>query len=373
MKKAQDKKARRRRIALWSLFTILALSVALPLASYSVHWLGHSAIAQDAAAKDKNPRATFWTLVKEGQEGYSAVKGEGAGVLVQASGWEWQKTRMGPVATKLPWLIAGMAALILIYHLLSGKNKLTARKLSGRKVKRWSWFERFVHWVTAFSFIALAVTGLSMLLGRAVLIPILGKAGFASWANLSILIHNYVGPVFSVGIALMIIMWIWHNFPTITDIKWFAKGGGLIGDKHPSAGRMNGGEKLWFWLIATAGVAVCITGLFMVAPIFGWQIEIPGYAMDRSNMQQANLIHAIAAIVWTAVALGHIYIGTAGTEGAFEGMSTGYVSEEWAKQHHDLWYDKMAKKGKIDLPMHDGAPASASNQHIQHPKKPANA
>ena len=50
-------------------------------------------------------------------------------------------------------------------------------------------------------------------------------------------------------------------------------------------------------------------------------------------------------MIWTAVALGHIYIGTAGTEGALEGMSTGYVSEEWAKQHHDLWYKKVASKG----------------------------
>jgi formate dehydrogenase subunit gamma len=52
-------------------------------------------------------------------------------------------------------------------------------------------------------------------------------------------------------------------------------------------------------------------------------------------------IHAIAAIVWIIVFFGHVYIGTIGTEGALEGMTTGRVSVEWAKQHHDLWYDEV--------------------------------
>ncbi|MBX2837957.1 MAG: formate dehydrogenase subunit gamma [Gammaproteobacteria bacterium] len=370
MKKALDKKARRRRIATYSLLAILALAVALPLASYSLHWLGHSAIAQEAT-NSTNPRGTFWGLVKDGTTGYSAVKGEGANQLIQAGGWEWQLARSGAISTKLPWIIAIFAGIILLYHLISGRNKLSADKLSGRKVKRWGWFDRLVHWVTAISFIALAITGLSMLLGRAVLIPLLGKAGFASWANMSITIHNFIGPVFSVGVALMIIMWIWHNFPTVTDLKWFAQGGGLIGDKHPSAGRMNGGEKVWFWLVAIAGVAVSVTGLIMVSPIFGWQI--PGLETARANMQQANIIHAVAGIIWTAVALGHIYIGTAGTEGAFEGMSTGYVSEEWAKQHHDLWYEKMASKGKVDLPTTDQVVREATDQSQTRPQRPARA
>ena len=25
-------------------------------------------------------------------------------------------------------------------------------------------------------------------------------------------------------------------------------------------------------------------------------------------------------------------------------MATGYVSEEWAKQHHDLWYEKVSNR-----------------------------
>jgi len=331
---------KRKRFALWFLFTILALSVVMPLGSYGVHWLSSSAIAQEAKG-ESSPRGDFWRAVGAGTGGYSSVKGEGANMLVQRGGNEWRELRNGPLKKYLPYVLGAMVLLIVLYHLIRGRNKLEHPR-SGRKVKRWNGFERFVHWVTAISFIILAVSGLSMMFGRGLLIPLLGHEGFALWASLSITLHNFVGPVFSVGVLLMIVMWIWHNFPNKTDLKWFASGGGLIGSAHPSAGRMNGGEKLWFWVIATVGVVVCLSGLILVAPIFGFEIPI---AMEmRALMQQASLIHLAAAVIWTAVAIGHIYIGTAGTEGAFEGMATGYVSEEWAKQHHDLWYDEVARK-----------------------------
>ncbi len=358
MAKSKMSKARRRRIAIWSTFLVISLSLALPLASYSIHWLGMSASAQDASNAAVNPKSNFWRAIRGGEPGYSAVKGEGANVLVQSGGEQWRLQRESPLLSKIPWAIAGMALLLLLYHVFHGQNKLDSNGLSGRMVPRWNLFERFVHWVTAISFIALAVTGLSLLLGKKLLIPVLGKAGFASWATASITIHNVIGPIFTVGITLMIIMWIWHNFPTLTDLKWFAKGGGLIGNAHPSAGRMNGGEKVWFWILMTIGVAVCVTGVMMVAPMYP-SINIPFIDTARASLQQATIIHAIAAVVWTAIALGHIYIGTAGTEGAFEGMSTGYVSEEWARQHHDLWFDQMEQNGKVLLP---GEPRGAQAQ-----------
>lgn len=343
-KKSKMSKAKRRRIALWSTILVISLSLALPLASYSLHWLGMSATAQENAVV--NPLSNTWRDIRNGVEGYSAVKGEGANVLVQSAGNDWRNFRDSELMAKVPWAIVGVAALLLLYHLFHGKNKLTAERLSGRVVPRWNFFERLVHWVTAISFIILAITGISMLLGKKLLIPVLGKAGFAAWAGMSISIHNVVGPVFSIGIVLMIVMWIWHNFPTVTDLKWFAKGGGLIGKAHPSAGRMNGGEKVWFWILMTLGVAVCLSGIVLVAPMYP-QIQIPGLEVTRQLLQDSASIHAIGAVIWTAIALGHIYIGTAGTEGAFEGMSTGYVSEEWAQQHHDLWYDDMKEKGAI--------------------------
>lgn len=341
-------KHRKRRIATWSIVAILGLAFALPLASYTVHWLGGAAIAQDAGSTGTNARSNYWRAVRDGVEGYSAVKGQGANVLVQARGSEWEALRSGPVASIVPWFIVGVAVILVLYHLLHGRNRLESSTISGRRIKRWGSLDRMVHWMTAITFIILAITGLSMLLGRSLLIPLLGKAGFAWWANASINIHNVVGPVFSVGIVMMIVLWIWHNFPARVDLTWFKEGGGLFGNHHPSAGRMNGGEKVWFWLVAIVGVLVCLTGIVLVAPVFG--LNLPFVEGLRVEMQQASLIHAVLSVSWTALALGHIYIGTAGTEGAFEGMATGSVSIEWAKQHHDLWYEKMESEGRVTEP-----------------------
>ena len=355
--------AKKRKIAFYGLLGILGLALALPLASYSIHFFGAEAVAQDAGSVT-NPRSNYWRAVKEGVGGYSAVQGAETGVLIAPGGTEWQQLRDNTIAKYMPWGIVGVFAILLLYHLIHGRNKLDQRP-SGRKIKRWNWFDRLTHWITAISFIALAITGISMLIGKTLLIPLLGKAGFAMWAQASITVHNVMGPVFSVGIVLMIVMWIWHNFPNATDIQWFKQGGGLIGKNHPPAGRMNGGEKVWFWLVTVVGLAVCISGIVMVAPVYGFAIHewagfLPWVDGTRPDMQQANLVHAVLSLGWTAVALGHIYIGTAGTEGAFEGMSTGYVSAEWAKQHHDQWYDDAVAKGKVIEPEVSAAKAAAT-------------
>jgi len=172
--KSKMSKARRRKIAIWSTVLVLSLSLALPLASYSVHWLGMSASAQEEKAVE-NPKNKFWNQVREGAPGYSAVKGEGANVLMQPGGENWRQFRESPLLNLVPWVIVGMAVLLLLYHLLHGKNRLDVNQLSGRKVPRWNTFERLVHWVTAFSFIVLSITGISMLLGKKLLIPVLGK------------------------------------------------------------------------------------------------------------------------------------------------------------------------------------------------------
>ena len=366
---AAARRRRKTRIALWSLAGILAVSFALPLGSYLAHELGiggGAAHAQEAGAElGANPRSNYWRAVNEGVAGYSAVNGPGANILIERGGTPWQELRNGPITEILPWAIVAMAVILLLYHLVFGRNKLEDKPLSGRRLHRWGWFDRLTHWVTAISFIALAITGLSMLIGRAVLIPVLGKAGFAMWAQASITIHNVVGPVFCVGIALMIVMWIWHNFPQKGDWTWLKEGGGMFSKhKHPPAGRMNAGEKLWFWLVASVGVLVCLTGIVLVAPIYG--LTLPGIEALRPEMRGASIIHAALAILWSAVALGHIYIGTAGTEGAFEGMATGYVTEEWAKQHHNLWYADMAEKGKV-LPPERNRPAGTGQATVGGP------
>ncbi|MDX1604722.1 MAG: formate dehydrogenase subunit gamma [Candidatus Competibacterales bacterium] len=322
----------RRRRALWGLLAaLLVLVAAAPLSGLL---LTDPALAQEAAAQD-NERANFWRAVRDGVGGYSAVQGPEAGVLIQNGGENWRMLREGPVTSYGAYILIGALVLIVLVFLLFGR----ARLRGGREymtVERWSLFDRTLHWFTAITFLILAITGLSLLFGREVLIPYIGKDAFAAYAGFAKDVHNYLGPFFSVALVIELLKWLPHNIPRGVDLIWFLKGGGIVGRGHPSAGRMNGGEKLWYWLLFVVGLLLVASGLVLDFPIFG---------QTRSDMQLAQLIHVAAAIVLIAVALGHIYIGTLGTEGALEGMVTGRVDTRWAKQHHDLWYEELLAKG----------------------------
>jgi formate dehydrogenase subunit gamma len=331
--KARSGASRAKSVFAWSFLIILGGTVLLPLGSYVYTGLS----AQAAAEEQSNPRANYWRAVRDGNKGYTAVIGPETDVLIQNGGQNWRQTRNGPVASIMPWVLAVVVAALFLFLIIRGQVKLE-QKPSGRTLRRWNLPERVLHWYTAVLFILLAVTGLSLLFGRAVLIPVLGYSGFSGWAQLSIYVHNYLGPFFVVGVVLEIIAWIRFNLPDKTDWDWLKQGGGMVGKgKHPHAGRINAGEKLFtFWIgMVVLGIAVSITGLFLL----GWI----GSGM-RETMQIANVVHSVASVVYVAIMLGHIYLGAWGVEGAFEAMWKGEVSEEWAKQHHDKWYDE-ARKG----------------------------
>jgi formate dehydrogenase subunit gamma len=66
-------------------------------------------------------------------------------------------------------------------------------------------------------------------------------------------------------------------------------------------------------------------------------------------MQSAHMAHGIIAMLFVALIVAHIYIGTIGMEGAFEAMGSGTVDLAWAKEHHDLWLaQEQARTGQAD-------------------------
>ncbi len=320
---------RHARIMLVSALIIAVGAMVLPLTGYLYVDV---VSAQTAEPQNANPRANYWRAVREGDQGYTAASGPyTTNVLIQNGGQNWREFRNGPIANYLPWVLAVVVLMIGLYHIIKGPQRLK-KPLSGKTVARWSLGERTLHWYTAVLFIILSITGLSLLFGRAVLIPLLGPEGFAAWAGLAILAHNYLGPFFVVGVLLEILIWMRFNFPNKTDWNWLKNAGGMFSGEHVSAGRSNGGEKLWYWVIATFGVAVCVTGLIL---------DFPNFGQVRETMQLTSIIHAIAAVIWVAISLGHIYLGLIGSPGALEGMTTGRVSVEWAEHHHDLWYEQV--------------------------------
>jgi len=334
----QARRSRRRRIAVWSLLTILCGAMLLPFGGYlyvnAVQAAQNAAPAGSAAEQQTNPRANYWRAVRDGFQGYTAASGPyTTNVLIQNGGQNWRQLRDGPVAGLLSWLMALMVLGLGVYYVLHGPVKLT-HPPSGRTVERFTFNERVLHWYTAVLFILLAITGLSLMLGRELLIPWMGLKAFAAYANFAIAVHNYLGPLFIVGVVLEILMWARIAIPSKVDVEWFKAGGGYFGHAHPSAGKLNAGEKVFVFWTATVGMGILVS-------ISGLVLNFPNLGFTRETMQNANLIHGIAAIIYVTIIIMHMYLGSIGVKGALDAMTSGRVSVEWAKEHHDLWYEEV--------------------------------
>jgi formate dehydrogenase subunit gamma len=295
--------------------------------------------------------APTWRVIKEGTHNYSSLPALEAGVLIQpkaqfpgqaratTAGEAWRQYRNGPLTTYGGWLlIAALVGLALAYF-IGGKIRMKA-PMTGRLIERFTSFERIVHWTVAISFVALAFTGIAMLFGKYVVLPLFGHTLFGWIAYAGKNIHNFVGPVFAVSLLVMFVTYVRDNLPTLTDLKWLTRLGGLLGKGHAHAGRFNGGEKVWFWF------GVVALGLLVSASGFVLDMLVPGIVYSRGNMQLANVVHLVGAVLVSTMSLGHIYLGTIGMEGAYAAMRHGYVDDTWAAEHHDLWYDEVVS-GKV--------------------------
>jgi formate dehydrogenase subunit gamma len=338
------RRSRRWRSMIWGLVAIAALSIALP----SLGYLATEANAQAAQERFSeehatNPRADTWRDARQGEAGYTAQSGPYVtNTLINSSGQNWRQWRNGPLKTYGGWLLVLVLAALSLVFAIKGQQRIEGGR-SGQTIPRWNSFERFIHWFVTLGFIALLITGLSLLFGRTVLIPMLGPQGFAGYAQWAMNVHNFIGPAFAVGLVVMILMWVKDNIPTKTDLEWLKRGGGLVGTSHPSAGKLNAGEKLWFWIgVFALGIIVVISGFILDFPNWGFQ--------TRTTMGYAQMVHAVGAMLWIAMAFGHVYIGTVGTEGALEGMTRGRVDTSWAQQHHDLWYAEVIASGERPEP-----------------------
>jgi len=340
---------------------IASFFLAILIAPLSGLLLVEKSIAAESFNQETNPRSNFWRAVRGGNEGYSAIKTPESNVLIHNGGQNWRAIRNGPLTNYGAWWLGIAFVMVALFYLLRGKLRIEKGR-SGVMVTRWSLFDRTLHWFTAILFIILAITGLSMLYGKAIIIPVIGKDAFAAYAALGKSVHNYLGPAFAVGLLIEIIKWIRMNIPKFRDLVWFLKGGGAIGHVHASAGRMNGGEKVWFWGLVLIGGLLTVTGLLL---------DFPNLGTERSGMQLSHILHSGSGVILTGFAFWHIYLGTIGTEGALEGMVKGEVDVEWAKQHHDIWYEELEEEGlHITSEKKNIRPHEATLFHPKHSSPP---
>ena len=320
--------------------------------------------AQRAKSQPGN-NAPFWRAVQQSgvNKGISNLPGAEKGVLIQEfvqypgsrvtnAGEAWRQVRND-------WIIPYGGSMIVIVVLALTLFYFTMGALgghvpnTGRKIERFTYFERAAHWSNAIAFCVLAVSGLVMAFGKFFLLPMIGSALFGYLTYALKTAHNFAGPLFAVSLVIVFVTFVRDNFPGRADLNWLLKGGGLFGGAEPASGRFNAGEKIIFWGgVFALGIVVVGSGLVL-------DKLIPGMAYLRGDMQIANIVHGVATVLMMAMFLGHIYLGTLGTKDAYKAMKTGYVDEGWAKEHHAFWYDDI-KAGRVPaqrtLPV-EGRPA----------------
>ena len=317
--------------------------------------------AGPAASQPERPGnydAEMWRKLRGGVQGQVSIPDKKAGQLVQADGEAWRNLRNSVLPVYGAYGLGAMLALLAGFFVVRGRIKID-HGWSGRTIERFSNVERMGHWLLATSFIVLALTGLNVLYGRYVLLPLIGKDAFAHLTMFGKWAHNTVAFAFMIGLLMTFVMWVANNLPSWRDIVWLLKGGGMfMKGVHPAAWKFNAGQKILFWLVMLGGVSLSLSGLALMFPFefplfaktfamlkgLGVGAGLPASLTAIQEMQYAATWHGIMALFMTAVIIAHIYIGTLGMQGAFSAMGSGQVDENWAKEHHSLWAERELQR-----------------------------
>ncbi|MDO6640610.1 formate dehydrogenase subunit gamma [Shewanella sp. 5_MG-2023] len=324
--------------SLRSLFALLVLVMGLGFATTTLAADEQSSKQQ---AGKENP-AELWRAVKAGDSGFTTAQGIEPGVLINVAGNQGRIIRDDYITPGVALALVGVFAAFLLFYFVNGPAKL-AKGYSGKMVERWSKADIWLHWIMAVACLTLMLTGLVIILGKIVIQPYVGASIWAGIIAFCKLVHDWVGPVFIVSWLLSIVKWMPLQTFKMYDLKWFLVVGGYINfgpfkGKHPDSGFANAGEKMWFWTLVFFGLFISVSGIMLV---------LPGLDLPREASMAALLIHGISAAILIAFTIVHIWMATALSEGGMESMVSGYCDENWAMQHHNVWYDEIKANGTL--------------------------
>ena len=300
--------------------------------------------------------AETWRDIRLGAHGTVSIPDRQAAQLIQSEGATWRALRNGPLSIYSAYAVLGMLALLSVFFVLRGRIRIEHGR-AGVTIERFNTLERFGHWLMATSFVLLALSGLNMLFGRTLMIPLIGKEAFAVTALWGKYLHNYLAFAFMAGVALVFVLWVAQNLPNRHDLIWLLRGGGLFTrGSHPPAKKFNAGQKIIFWLVVLATISVSLSGIALMFPyqtafmaktfaalnLVGFDLSTDISPLREQQLNQ--LWHAMVGVGFIVIIMAHIYLGTIGMEGAFDAMGTGQVDLNWAREHHGLWVEELEGK-----------------------------
>ena len=157
-------------------------------------------------------------------------------------------------------------------------------------------------------------------------------------------IHPWFGVAVLLTFGGLFIRFVRYNFWNSDDSRWMRHLGDVLGnkdDKIPEAGRYNAGQKLVFWAMALAILALFLSGLVL------WDTYFFQYT-TIDQKRAAAVIHALAASGMIVVVIIHVYAAI-WVRGTVRAMTRGSVTGGWAWRHHRKWLkDEVAKPTNDD-------------------------
>lgn len=201
------------------------------------------------------------------------------------------------------------------------------------RILRYTPNERSNHWITAITFVLLALSGLALF--HPAMFWLTALFGGGQWTRI---LHPFVGVVMFVSFAFLVLRFWHHNFFEEGDVQWLKQIDDVLAnreDKLPEIGRYNAGQKLLFFTLVFCMLGLLASGIVIWRAYFAFYFPIP-------VIRAAALLHAFCAFVLIIGIIIHIYAGF-WIKGSIGAMVRGTVSYGWAKKHHPRWFRESVK------------------------------
>jgi formate dehydrogenase subunit gamma len=183
----------------------------------------------------------------------------------------------------------------------------------------------------ALTFILLAISGLALF--HPYFFPLSGVLGGGPWTRI---LHPFIGVALILFFGSMFFRFRKLCIMESIDWEWLRHSREMInGDDRnmPEAGKMNGGQKLLFWLLVACMALLVLSGIVMWRAYFS-------FLFPAALIRFAAVVHAATGAGMIALIIGHIYLSI-WTKESIGAMLYGTVRRAWAKQHHPAWFREM--------------------------------
>ena len=203
-------------------------------------------------------------------------------------------------------------------------------------IERYHPADRANHWLTAITFILLALSGLALFHPAFFFLSHLFGGG--PWMRI---LHPFIGVVMAVSFYFLAHRFFADNLMTPADWQWVRQLRDVItnhDERLPEVGRFNAGQKLLFWVMIATMFLLLLSGFVIWQPWFA-----PWFPIELIRV--AVVIHALSAFALMLGIIVHIYAAY-WVRGTIHGMTTGLVPRAWAKHHHPGWYRQVSKGTK---------------------------